>query len=94
VQLPRESWPLAPEAVQYWRSFGSEIGTPVAPIQPPPALSGLETRAVAIRREVVLSCTPVDLNVVFEQFDRSATRPFDLIMPQMCFSITTRLSRH
>ena len=85
VQLPRESSPWAPEAVQYWRSFGSEIGTPVAPIQPPPALEGLETRAVAIRPEVVLSCKPVDLNVVFEQVDRSATRPFDLIIATNVF---------
>jgi SAM-dependent methyltransferase len=85
VQLPRESWPWAPEAVQYWRSFGTEIGTPVAPIQPPPALNGLETRAVAIRPDVVLSCKPVDLNVVFEEFDRSATRPFDLIIATNVF---------
>lgn len=35
VQLPREAWPWAAEAVQYWRSFGSEIGHPAAPIQPP-----------------------------------------------------------
>jgi len=80
VQLPRVSWPWAPEAVQYWRSFGSEIGAPVAPIQPPPALTGLETRAVAIGPEVVLSWTPVDLNIVLEEFDRSATGPFDLII--------------
>jgi SAM-dependent methyltransferase len=85
VQLPRESWPWAPEPVQYWRSFGSEIGTLVAPIQPPPALTGLETRAVAIRPEVVLSCKPVDLNIVFEQFDQSATRPFDLIIATNVF---------
>src|SRR5206468_7540234 len=26
VQLPRESWPWVADAVQYWRSFGSEIG--------------------------------------------------------------------
>ncbi len=85
VQLPRESWPWAAEAVDYWRSFGSEIGTPVAPIQPPPALNGLETRAVAIRPEVVLSCKPVDLNVVFEQFAGSATKPFDLIIATNVF---------
>ena len=85
VQLPRESWPWAPEPVQYWRSFGSEIGTLAAPIQPPPALTGLETRAVAIRPEVVLSCKPVDLNAVFEQFDQSATRPFDLIIATNVF---------
>jgi len=80
VQLPRESWPWAPEAVQYWRSFGSEIGAPVAPIQPPAALTGLETRAVAVRPEVILSSKPVDLNIVLEEFDRSATKPFDLII--------------
>ena len=57
----------------------------VAPIQPPPALSGLETRAVAIRPEVVLSCKPVDLNVVFEQFAGSATKPFDLIIATNVF---------
>jgi SAM-dependent methyltransferase len=85
VQLPRESWPWAPEAVQYWRSFGSEIGAPVAPIQPPPALTGLETRAVAVRPEVVLSCKPVDLNIVFEEFDRSATGSFDLIIATNVF---------
>jgi SAM-dependent methyltransferase len=85
VQLPRESWAWAPEAIQYWRSFGSEIGAPLAPTQPPPALTGLETRAVAIRPEVVLSCKPIDLNIVLEQFDRSATEPFDLIIATNVF---------
>jgi len=85
VQLPRESWPWASEAVQYWRAFGSEIGGAIAPIQPPPALTGLETRAVAVRPEVVLSCKPVDLNIVFEEFDRSATGSFDLIIATNVF---------
>ena len=80
VQLPRESWPWAAEALQYWHSFGSEIGKIVTAIDPPPALNGLETRAVAIRPEVVLSCKPVDLNVVFEAFKESNTKPFDLIV--------------
>jgi len=85
VQLPRESWPWAPEAVEYWRSFGSEIGTPVAAIQPPPVLNGLETRAVTIRPRVVVSCEPVDMNVVFEQFSGSATKPFDLVVATNVF---------
>jgi SAM-dependent methyltransferase len=85
VQLPREPWARVADAVQYWRSFGSKIGKPVAPIQPPPALKNLETRAVEIRPEVLLSCKPVDLNVVFEQFDRSATRRFDLIIATNVF---------
>src|SRR5881275_2348425 len=79
VQLPRESWPWVADAVQYWRSFGSEIGKPVASIQPPVALKDLETRAVEIRPDVILSCKPVDLNIVFEQFDGSAMGGFDLI---------------
>jgi SAM-dependent methyltransferase len=85
VQLPRESWPWAADAVQYWRSFGSEIGKPVAPIQPPPALKDLETRAVEIRSDVILSFKPVDLNIVFEQFDPSATKRFDLIIATNVF---------
>ena len=85
VQLPRESWLWVADAVQYWRSFGSEIGKPVAPIQPPPALKDLETRAVGIRPEVILSCKPVDMNIVFEQFDLSATRRFDLIIATNVF---------
>jgi len=80
VQLPRESWPWAADAVDYWRSFGSEIGKPVASIQPPVALKDLETRAVEIRPDVILSCKPVDLNIVFEQFDGSAMGGFDLII--------------
>jgi SAM-dependent methyltransferase len=85
VQLPRESWPWAADAVRYWGSFGSEIGKPVAPIQPPPALKDLETRAVAVRPEVILSCKPADLNVLFEQVDRSATTRFDLIIATNVF---------
>jgi hypothetical protein len=85
VQLPRESWAWVVDAVQYWRSFGNEIANPVTPIQPPPALKELETRAVAIRPEVILSCESVDLNVVFERFDRSATTRFDLIIATNVF---------
>jgi SAM-dependent methyltransferase len=86
VQLPRESWQWAAGAVQYWRSFGSEIGEPAGPIQPPPALNGLETRAVAIRPNVILSCEPVDLNIILEQPDRSDINRFDLIIATNVFS--------
>jgi SAM-dependent methyltransferase len=85
VQLPREGWPLVAAAVQYWHSFGSEIGTPVAPIQPPMVLKGLETRAVEIRPEIILSCKPVDLNVVFEDYDQADKRRFDLIVATNVF---------
>jgi SAM-dependent methyltransferase len=85
VQLPRESWPWVGDAVQYWRSFGSEIGKPVDPIQPPPVLKGLETRAVQIHPDVILSCKPVNLNVVFEQFNPSTDERFDLIIATNVF---------
>src|SRR6266516_3811197 len=86
VQLPHESWPWAADAVQYWRSFGSEIGEPAGPIQPPPVLNGLETRAVAIPPNVILSCEPVDLNIILEQPDRSEIKRFDLIIATNVFS--------
>jgi len=86
VQLPRESWPWVADAVNYWRSFATEIGEPVAPIQPPPVLKGLETRAVTIRPKVILSCEPVDLNIILEQPDRSDTNRFDLIIATNVFS--------
>jgi SAM-dependent methyltransferase len=85
VQLPRESWPWVADAIRYWGLFGSEIGKPVAPIRPPAALKDLETRAVEIRPEVILSCEPVDLNIVFERFDRSPASRFDLIIATNLF---------
>lgn len=86
VQLPRDSWSWAADAVEYWRSFGSAIGEPVTPIQPPPTLKGLETRAVAIRPNVTLSCEPADLNIIVQQADRSEAKRFDLIIATNVFS--------
>ncbi len=85
MQLPREQRPWAPGAVEYWRSFGTHIGEAVAPIEPPAALKGLETRAVRIRPDVVLSCKPVDLNVVFERFDLPVNKRFDLVIATNIF---------
>jgi len=85
VQLPRESRPWVPEAVEYWHSFGSTIGEPVTPIQPPAALKDLETRAVRIRPQVVMSCQPVDLNFVLEQLDSRSKERFDLAIATNVF---------
>ena len=49
------------------------------------ALKGLETRAVEIRPEIILSCKPVDLNVVFEDYDQGDKRRFDLIVATNVF---------
>jgi len=85
VQLPRESRPWAPDMIEYWRAFGSAIGDPVAPIQPPPALKDLETRAVRIRPQVVMSCQPVDLNFVLEQLGPPIKERFDLVIATNVF---------
>jgi hypothetical protein len=85
VQLPRESRPWVPQMIEYWRSFGSAIGEPVAPIRPPEALKELETRAVRIRPQVVLSCRPVDLNIVLERYDPPAAERFDLVIATNVF---------
>src|SRR6266516_2412784 len=85
VLLPRESRPWVPEAVEYWHSFGSTIGEPVTPIQPPAALKDLETRAVRIRPQVVMSCQPVDLNLVLEQLDSRSKERFDLVVATNIF---------
>ena len=85
VQLPRESRPWAPDVIDYWRAFGSAIGDPVAPIQPPPALKDLETRAVRIRPQVVMSCHPVDLNFVLEQLGSPSEERFDLVIATNVF---------
>ena len=85
VQLPRESRPWGPDAIEYWRAFGSAIGDPISPIQPPPALKDLETRAVRIRPQVVMSCQPVDLNVVLEQLGSPINERFDLVIATNVF---------
>jgi hypothetical protein len=81
LQLPRDlARPWPPELIAYWRSFGDQIGTAVAPVRPPELFPGLETRAVRIRPDVVLACEPVDLNIVLERFDLPAADRFDLIV--------------
>ena len=76
ILLPRElanPWPS--DLIAYWRSLGDRVGAEVAPIRPPeifhPLNSGqdLETRALQIRPEVVLTCQPVDLNIVLEHLN-------------------------
>jgi len=86
VQLPRDTHrPWVSEAVRYWRSFGNQIGTAVAPIEPPGTLLSLETRAVRIRRDVVLSCAPADLDVVFDRIEMPAEERFDLVVATNIF---------
>jgi len=73
--------PWKPEAVAYWKQWGSQIGTRAAPIQPPAEIGRIETRAVGINPAVVLRITPRDLNIVAERlhFDDLRDR-FDLVI--------------
>jgi SAM-dependent methyltransferase len=82
IQLPRDlARPWPPDLVAYWRSFGDQIGSPVAPIHPPEIFPGLETRAVEVRPDVVLVCEPLDLDIVLERLDGA----FDLIVATNIF---------
>ena len=94
IQLPRnprELW--KPDALEYWRVFGDRVGKPVAPIRPPAALAGLETRALAIRPAVVLSSNPVNLNIVLERTNLPAAQRFDLMVATNVFVYYDRLEQ-
>jgi SAM-dependent methyltransferase len=81
IQLPRDvARPWPENLIGYWTSLGDRVGTPVAPIRPPDAFRGLETRAVQIRPSVVLACQPFDLDIVFERPTLRAEDQFDLIV--------------
>jgi len=87
IQLPREVAPPWPaDLLAYWRSLGDRVGTEVAPITPPNVFQGsnggqsLDTRAVRIRPDVVLSLQPVDLNIVLERMPLAEVDRFDLIV--------------
>jgi SAM-dependent methyltransferase len=86
IQLPRQvapAWP--PDLIAYWRSLGDRVGTEVTPIPTPTAFQGLETRAVRIRPDVVLTLHPVDLNIVLERMNLAEADRFDLIVATNIF---------
>ncbi len=86
IQLPRSParhW--TPEAINYWQAFGDAVGTGVPAIQPPEPLAGVDSRAVRIRADVVLSCQPVDLNIVLQRLNLPAEERFDLIVATNMF---------
>jgi len=81
IQLPRQvehTWPG--DLTAYWRSLGDRVGAEVAPVAPPNVFQGLETRAVRIRPDVVLTCQPVDLNIVLERITLAEADRFDLMV--------------
>lgn len=86
VQLPRPAEVNWKEATSdYWRRFGDQIGTPVAPLQPPAAAGAVETRAVQIDPAVVRLIKPVDLDIVTAHLDVPPNEGFDLIIATNVF---------
>jgi len=92
IQLPREVAPPWPaDLVAFWRSLGDRVGAEVAPITPPNVFQGpngvpgLDTRAVRIRPDVVLTLQPVDLNIVLERMNLAESDRFDLMVATNIF---------
>jgi len=86
IQLPREVAPPWPaDLVAFWRSLGDRVGAEVAPITPPNVFQDLETRAVRIRPDVVLTLQPVDLNIVLERMNLAESDRFDLMVATNIF---------
>jgi len=86
IQLPREVAPPWPaDLVAFWRSLGDRVGAEVAPITPPNVFQHLETRAVRIRPDVVLTLQPVDLNIVLERMNLAESDRFDLMVATNIF---------
>jgi hypothetical protein len=53
-----------PNALEYWRNFGSRIGSSVQPLPSPKQIQNVERRAVRIPRNVADILDPHDLNIV------------------------------
>jgi len=86
LQLPHPSQvPWKPATSSYWRQFGDQIGTPVAPIQVPSLAGSVETRAVEILPSIVSMITPVELDIVSQHLDLTPKEGFDLIVATNVF---------
>ena len=75
--LPRDTdraW--TPELLEYWRRLGNWVGSDTKPGTPPQGAGRVEVRSMLVRPPVVLSVTPVDLNIVTERTDLQ----FDLVI--------------
>lgn len=86
IQLPRDvarQWPA--RLITYWNALGDHAGTSASPIRPPDIFSGLETRAVRIRPDVVLTCEPVDLDIIVQRLELPPASRFDLIVATNIF---------
>jgi SAM-dependent methyltransferase len=82
IVLPRNTErPWSPELVEYWDQFGNWVGQGAAALPAvPPGAGRVAVRGVNVQPAVVLSVTPVDLNVVTERLEPLESDQFDLIV--------------
>lgn len=81
VQLPRDpqaDW--SPEAVSYWKEFGQLLGYPVRPLLVPVTLSGVVSRAVAMRPQYAAHVQAYNVNIVGQTLDFPVGQGFDLMI--------------
>jgi hypothetical protein len=78
VPLDRDTRWL-PETTDYWQRFGSEIGSSVQALNPPPGVEA-RMRAIRIRPDVVRLLAAADLNVVVQHLPLPEDRKLDLMI--------------
>jgi hypothetical protein len=81
VQSPRsddEHW--RPELLEYWRRFGSAAGQETAPVAVPATISDVTVRGVSFAAPVVLSISPIDLDIVLQRLEPARDDGYDLIV--------------
>ena len=72
---------LEPALVEYWHRVGERVGRPITSDVRKGSATRLRARSVAVRPDVVLDVTGVELNIVLERFFASdPSRRFDLIV--------------
>jgi hypothetical protein len=79
-----ERW--SPSLVAYWERAAGRIGEVVRASAAPRSTTAVKVRAVRVRPDVVLSITPVDLNIVIERLEpRADDERFDLVVATNVF---------
>ena len=82
VQLPRTEQAQWNESMaHYWQNFGDQIGDSTTPAAIPAQLTGVTSRAVRIRPNVVSRLMPpVDMNVVLQRLELPDNERYDLMI--------------
>jgi hypothetical protein len=73
-----EAWTSG--VTDYWRQWGSAIGSEAAVVQSAASPDSVRSRAVRLEPAVVSAITPRDLNIVVDRLAVGDDEPFDLIV--------------